>query len=75
MNAPPRLPRVVKAAIRHRLEGQHRTTAVPVSRILKDVRAEITALEVSDEELIRQIVIDATDHGLAVHFDHDGEGR
>lgn len=68
-HTPPRLSTAAREAIHRGLVGQYRSTAVPISRILRTIRTELPALPYSDEELIQQIVLDATGQGLAVHFD------
>lgn len=65
----PRLSLAAKEAILRRLATQGRTTPVPISKMLRDIRTGFPALRESDEDLIRQIVTEAADHGLAVHFD------
>ena len=66
---PPRLSFVTREAILRNLVSQYRSTPVPVSRILRRVRKEYPLITDGDDALIRQIVLDATDHGLAVYFD------
>lgn len=70
---PPGLSLSAREAILHSLASQHCPTAVPISRILRDIRTEFPALPESDDDLIQHIVMEATDHGLAVHFDSPRE--
>lgn len=69
----PRLSSAAREAIIHRLASWSKSAPVPISRILHDIRSDTPNLRESDEELIQQIVMDATDSGFAVHFDRDGE--
>ena len=69
----PRLSLAAREAIIHRLASRSKLAPVPISRILHDIRSDAPDLRESDEELIQQIVMDATDSGFAVHFDHDSE--
>lgn len=71
---PPRLPAGIREAVRRRLTGQPSVVPVRISRILQDLRSSADTSRVTDDELIRQIVMDATDHGLAVHFDRESSG-
>jgi hypothetical protein len=63
------LPESVKEVVRRQLAKQAAAAPVQLSRILRDVRSTVDASHVTDEELVRQIVMDATNHGLSVHFD------
>ena len=65
----PRLPESVKEAVRLHIAGQSAIAPVQISRILHDIRSKVDVPHISDEDLVRQIVMDATDHGLSVHFD------
>lgn len=65
---PPRLSLSTREAIRNRLSGLNRSTAVPISRILSHVRSTIPKLDESDDDLIEQIVMEATGNGFAIHF-------
>ena len=67
--ASPRASLAAREAVRKHLAAQDRGKAVQISRVLSDLRARQPGLHEDDEELIRLIVEDATDHGLAVHFD------
>lgn len=67
----PRLPEAIKEAIRQHIAGRTSTAPVQVSRLLRDVRSAIDASQVTDDELVEQIVMDATDQGLPVHFDRE----
>lgn len=70
MAAPsPRLSLAAREAIIRRLTAQNAFAAVAISRILRDVRADCPALAEDNDDLIRQIVIEATDLGYAVDFD------
>ena len=69
--ATPRLSLAEREAIRNSLEGRGRSAVVPISRILHDVRRNAPNLSESEEDLRYQIVMDATNHGLAIHFDQE----
>ena len=66
---PPRLPEHVKEVVRRQIAKQAASAPVQLSRMLRDVRSTVDASHVPDEELVRQIVMDATNRGLSVHFD------
>jgi hypothetical protein len=68
----PRLPEAIKEAIRQHIAGRTGAAPVQVSRLLRDVRSAVDTTHVTDDELVKQIVMDATDHGLSVHFDLEG---
>lgn len=65
----PRLPEAIKEAIRQHIAGRTGAAPVQVSRLLRDVRSAVDTTHLTDDDLIEQIVMDATDHGLSVHFD------
>ena len=67
----PRLSVAAREAILRGLSRQSGSAAVPISRVLHNIRTDFPALRESDEDLIRQIVIDATGRGLAVYFDRE----
>lgn len=69
----PRLPEAIKEAIRQHIAGRTSAAPVQVSRLLRDVRSAVDTAHITDEELVEQIVMDATDHGLSVHFDHENK--
>jgi len=71
--ASPRASLAAREAIRRHLAARNRSEAIPVSKMLSDLRTERPPLRESDEELVYLIVEDAIDHGLAVHFDHGDE--
>lgn len=66
----PRLSFAARQAILDQLSKAGRSTAIPLSRTLKDIRARSPALPESDKDLIHHIVITATNHGLAIQFDN-----
>lgn len=68
---PPRLPEGIKNAIRQRIAKQASAAPVQISRLLRDIRSTVDASSITDDELVQQIVIDATDRGLSVHFDRE----
>lgn len=70
---PPRLHERIREAIRQRLADQGPAAPVQVSRILRDVRSETDTSQIADDDLVRQIVLDATDRGLSVHFDRENQ--
>ena len=72
---PARLSNVAREAIHRRLQQQRKGDPIPLSRVLREVRAELPSLRESDDDLINHIVIEATDNGLFVHFDSDGSQR
>lgn len=71
----PCLSLAAREAIIRRLASRSKLVPVPISRILRDIRSDTPDLGESDDELIHQIVMDATDSGFAVHFDGDREQR
>lgn len=66
-----RLSIAARKAIHSQLSNSPGSTAVPISKILREIRSDVPELRKSDEELIDQIVMEATDYGLAVHFDQE----
>lgn len=66
-----RLSTAAREAIRRRLSTQSKAAAVPISRILRHLRSDAPTLDESDDELVHHIVLEATSHGLAVHFDEE----
>lgn len=69
----PRLPESIKEVIRQHIAKRGSMAPVQISQILRDVRLTVDASHATDDELVQQIVMDATDHGLSVHFDNQGE--
>lgn len=68
---PSRLPESIKEAVRQHIAKQAAVAPVQVSRILRDIRSSVDATHVTDEELVQQIVVDATNHGFSIHFDQE----
>ena len=66
---PARLSVAARDAIHRHLATQDKVTAVPISKILGIVRNDFPDLHATDDELLDHIVLEATNHGLAVDFD------
>lgn len=71
--SPRDLSRAAREAIHRSLARRSHLAAVPVTSLLQELRKEGATVYESEEELIHHIVMEATDYGLAVHFDKDGD--
>lgn len=69
-----RLSQAAREAIHERLSALERPEPVPLTKILRELRARFPSLSDGDEDLISHIVTAAADNGLAVDFDQSRDG-
>lgn len=68
-----RLSHAAREAIYERLSTHARPEPVPLTRVLRELRARFPSLSDGDDDLISHIVTAAADNGLAVDFDQGQE--